>query len=52
MVTPWILYQLVGLYLPVMGAKDVVDTEPSAHGLEAAGPLLGAFQESILHTEA
>ena len=51
MVTPWVLYQLVGLYLPVMGAKDVVDTEPSAHGLETSCPLLGGFQEGILHTE-
>ena len=51
MVTPWVLYQLVCLYLPVRGANDVVDAEPSAHGLEAAGPLLGGFQEGILHAE-
>ena len=51
MVTPWVLYQLVCLYLPVRRAKDVVDTEPSAHGLKATGPLLGGFLEGILHTE-
>ena len=51
MVTPWILYQLVCLYLPVPRAKDVIDTEPAAHWLKAAGPLFGGFQESILHAE-
>ena len=51
MVTPWVLYQLVCLYLPVPRAKDVVDAEPSAHGLETTGPLLGGFQEGILHAE-
>ena len=49
MVAPWVFEQFVALHGPVLGAEDVVDAEPAAQGLVAAGPLAGGLAVGILH---